>query len=157
MKNLRTITVITLLFCSAMLLAGPRLEIEVNEQKLNMNEAERNGGPVIYSPGDTIEYTLTAKNTGDETMKDPSVVDPIPEGTEYVVNSAVGENCRIIFSVDKGMKFAVWPIMVTATSASGAKIEREARLEEVTHIKWLIRETIPAGGEKKLSFKVVVK
>ncbi|MBN1779737.1 DUF11 domain-containing protein [bacterium] len=137
--------------------AQPKLEITIQEKKINLTEAEKTGASIVYAPGDTIQYTVIAKNTGDAVMVKPVVVDPVPAGTAYIVDSAAGQNCRIVFSVNKGLQYAVWPVMVTASTAGGAKLEREATQEEVTHIKWLVQENIPAGGEKVMSFQVVVK
>lgn len=160
MKNLMKLVILGMLLISATLLAQgqPRLEIDIQEAKLNMTPAEAAGDtPVSYAPGDTILYTIYAKNTGDGAMTEAEVVDPIPENVEYVTDSATGENCRIIFSVNDGLQYSVWPVMVTATDANGAPIRREATKEQVTHIKWLIQEPIPAGGQKILTFKVAVK
>lgn len=159
MNSLRkSMILITLLLSAGLWAQGqPKLQIDVQEHKINMTEDEKQGGDISYAPGDTIEYILTAKNVGTGLMKDPQVIDPIPEGTEYVIDSAKGDNCRIVFSVNDGMQYSVWPVMVTASTSGGAKVEREARREEVTHIKWLMKENLPSGGEKKLSFKVIVK
>lgn len=135
----------------------PKLEIEIRERKMNLTEAEKNGADIVYTPGDTIEYTVIAKNTGDGIMTKPSIVDPIPQGVEYIEDSARGENCRIVFSVNYGLRYSVWPVMVMATTESGAKIEQPAKTDKITHIKWLVQENIPAGGEKRLLFQVVVK
>lgn len=159
MKVLGKIFIIGMLITAICLWAqgSPRLEIEIQEQKVNLTAAEKTGADITYAPGDTIAYTVIAKNTGDGVMVDPSIVDPIPEGVSYVVDSAKGENCRIVFSVNGGMQYSVWPVMVTATTEGGTRVERPAETEDVTHIKWLVRENIPAGGEKRLSFQVVVQ
>ena len=154
----------TFLFTGILLISGfsavqaqPRLEIEIKEQKINMTVAEKTGADIVYTPGDTIEYQVIARNSGDTEMTDPTIIDPIPQGVEYITGSAKGENCRILFSVDNGLKYSVWPVMITATTPNGTKIEREATKDEVTHIKWLVREPIPAGGQKILSFRVKLK
>lgn len=136
----------------------PKLQLDVSERKVNMTADERSGkSPVSYAPGDTIEYVILAKNAGTAVMVRPEVVDPVPEGVRYVIDSARGENCRIVFSVNKGMAYAVWPVMVSATNANGVRIERPARNEEVTHIKWILRDNLPPGGQKPLSFRAVVE
>ena len=159
MNSLRLWILTGILLTAVSLLAQgqPKLEIEIQDQKINLTKHEKNGAEIEYAPGDTIEYTVIAKNTGDAVMVEPAIVDPIPEGVEYIVGSARGENCRIVFSVDKGLLFSAWPVMISATTPNGTRIEREARDEEVTHIKWLIRENIPPGGQKKMSFQVRVQ
>ncbi|MFO7890214.1 MAG: DUF11 domain-containing protein [bacterium] len=136
----------------------PKLELVIEEQKVNMTAEEASGEKdVIYSPGDTIEYTIYAKNTGTGVMVEPEIMDPIPEGLSYVANSAFGENCQIFFSINDGLQYSEWPIMVQVESDSGAQIAQRARPDQVTHIKWIVNERIPAGSEKILSFRAVVQ
>ncbi len=136
----------------------PKLQLDVSERKINMTADEISGKtPVSYAPGDTIEYVILAGNAGTGVMTQPEVVDPVPEGVRYIVDSARGDNCRIVFSVNKGMVYSVWPVMVTATNVNGVKIERPARNEEVTHIKWILKDTLAPGGRKTLSFRAVVE
>ncbi len=145
MKSLRTCLLSGFLLITGFtaVRAQPKLEIEIQEQKINLTAAEKSGADIVYAPGDTIEYRVIAKNTGDQPMSDPTVIDPIPQGVEYIIGSAEGDNCRILFSVDNGLKYSVWPVMITATTPTGTKIEREATKDEVTQIKWLVREKIP--------------
>ncbi|MBN2415137.1 DUF11 domain-containing protein [bacterium] len=160
MKTVTTLMLLGSLLTAAVLSAQgtPNLVIDIQEEKVNMTQAEIDGNvPVAYAPGDTIRYTIFAKNTGDGPMVDATVVDPVPENVIYVIDSATGEDARILFSVNGGMRYSVWPVMVTATTANGTPVQREAGEEQVTHIKWLIEAPIPAGEQKVLTFKVVVK
>lgn len=160
MKSLRKTTVFGVLILSMALRAQgrPNLEIEIRESKVNMTADEAGGKAAVqYAPGDTILYTIYARNTGDAVMTNAIVVDPIPEGVEYVVDSATGKNCLIVFSVDDGKNYAVWPIMVTGSDANGTPVIRKATTEEVTHIKWQIQGKMAAGEQKELTFKVIVK
>jgi uncharacterized repeat protein (TIGR01451 family) len=155
MKSLRTIWIVGLLLVAAGLYAQgkPNLEIEIQDRKVNRTAEEQNGADVVYSPSDTIEYVILAKNTGDGLMKNPEIVDPVPQGVNYIAGSATGENCRILFSVN-GLRYSEWPVILPATNTAAS---REARPDEITHIKWEIRESIPAGNQKILSFRVVVE
>ena len=138
--------------------AQPKLELVIEEQKVNLTAEEARGEKeVIYSPGDTIEYTIIAKNTGTGVMVDPEIVDPVPEGLSYVANSASGENCQIFFSINDGFKYNEWPIMIQMESDSGTQLGKQASADQVTHIKWIVNDRIPAGSEKILSFRAVVK
>ncbi|NQT24568.1 DUF11 domain-containing protein [candidate division KSB1 bacterium] len=156
MKSLRNIWIIGLLLISASLYAQgqPKLEIEIQDRKVNMTAEETSGADVVYAPSDTIEYVILAKNTGDGVMTDPEIVDPIPQGVQYIAESAAGENCRILFSVNQGIRYSEWPVRLPA---SGDQNARDTRPGEITHIKWMIRESIPADSQKTLSFKVVVE
>jgi uncharacterized repeat protein (TIGR01451 family) len=160
MKRIGIIMNLGLLALSLSLFAQgkPELKLDISERKVNMSPDERSGkAKIVYSPGDTVEYKILAKNVGTGVMVQPEIVDPIPEGVKYVIDSAKGQNCRIVFSINRGMAYSVWPVMVTATNANGVKIERPARMDEVTHIKWIVKEKLPAGRQKELSFRVVVE
>ncbi|MGL4759189.1 MAG: Ig-like domain-containing protein [Patescibacteria group bacterium] len=42
---------------------------------------------ILAQPSDVIEYTLTARNTGDIILGGASITDKLPEGVEYVLNT----------------------------------------------------------------------
>jgi uncharacterized repeat protein (TIGR01451 family) len=159
MRHFNITVIVAFAWAAALLGQGqPKLKLDISEKKVNMSADERSGkAAVVYSPGDTIEYTIIAGNVGTGVMAQPEIVDPVPEGVKYIIDSARGENCRMVYSVNKGEAYSAWPVMVTATNANGVKIERPARTEEVTHIKWIVRDKLPAGGRKELSFRVVVE
>lgn len=156
MRSLRTIQIIALLLIAGRSTAQgqPKLEIEIRDNKINMTQQETSGGDIAYSPGDTLEYVILAKNTGDGVMTNPEIVDPVPQGVDYIAESATGENCRILFSANGGMRYSEWPVTLPSPQGEGT---RQARPDEITHIKWEIREAIPAGGQKTLSFRVIVE
>jgi uncharacterized repeat protein (TIGR01451 family) len=158
MKRFNITIIIAFAWAASLLGQGqPQLKLDISEKKVNMTADEKRGAAVVYSPGDTIEYTILAVNTGTGVMTQPEVIDPVPEGVRYIIDSARGENCRMVYSVNKGEVYSAWPVMVTATNANGVKIERPARTEEVTHIKWIIKDKLQAGDRKELSFRVVVE
>ena len=150
---------VLLIFTSVLHAQGqPRLELDIQEQKINMTADEVSGdADITYTPGDTIEFVILAKNTGNGIVVSPEIVDPVPSGTAYVAGSARGENCQIFFSIDKGFKYTEWPVMIQITNDEGTRVGQTARPDQVTHIKWLVNENISAGGEKELSFRVVVR
>ncbi len=136
----------------------PKLELSITERKINMSADEKAGqAEIVYSPGDTIEYTILAKNVGKGLMTKPEIVDPIPEGVAYIANSAKGDNCQIFFSINDGKQYTEWPIMISVTNDQGVQVGKKADADQVTHIKWMINESLPAGGEKELKFRVTVK
>ena len=160
MKTIKKLLTLGFIVISTILYAQgqPKLELVIEEQKVNLTAEEASGEKdIIYSPGDTIEYTIYAKNTGTGVMVDPEIVDPIPEGLSYVTDSASGENCQIFFSINDGLQYSEWPVMVQMENDSGAQIAQRAEPEQVTHIKWIVNERIPAGSEKILSFRAVVQ
>ena len=160
MKGLRVIFTTGLILMSTILYAQgqPKLELDIQDVKLNMTAEEASGeAEIVYSPGDTIQYTILVKNTGTANMANPEIVDPIPEGLDYVANSATGENCEIFFSINDGSLYSEWPVMVRIDTGQGTQTRQQATPDQVTHIKWIINDQIPAGGQKTLYFRTVVK
>lgn len=136
----------------------PKLSITIVDEKVNQTTAERAGQAAIkIAPGDTILYVITAANTGDAVMKDPSIVDPIPAGVEYIALSAQGSNAKIQFSIDGGKTYSKWPVEYEFTNPAGKKIKKQATTDMITHVKWDINATIQPNKSRELSFQVVVK
>ncbi len=106
-----------------------------------------------FVPGDTIIYTITYVNTGNETATNAVIDDPIPQGTNYIANSATGAGADVTFSIDKGKTYKKPALLVRE---AGKKEKRPAPPELYTNIRWTVA-TIPAGANGKLGFKVRVK
>ena len=135
----------------------PKLEINIAEEKLNRKPSEMiQGASVVYSPGDTLRYEITAKNSGTGLMTSPEIVDPIPAGVTYVAESAGGQNAIITYSINQGEAYVEWPPYYTVRNARGILVKRVATPEMVTHIKWNITKNIDPGSEHVLDFLVVV-
>lgn len=150
--------IVAILSVSAIYAQGtPKLDLKMDEQKVNRTAAEmRDGSTITYLPGDTLRYTIVASNVGDGLMTEPEVVDPIPAGVTYIANSAEGENAAITFSIDQGRTYMAWPPTYTVRNAQGEVIQREAGPEMVTHIKWSIQSNLNPGDASNLEFMVEV-
>lgn len=141
--------------------AEPNVEIKIKAEKettvVKNGKNTKKMFPVkkVIS-GDTIQYTLTYRNSGTDKATNAVISDPIPEGTVYVPGTAseVGE---LSFSIDGGKSFKK-PALLTyeMKGAGGASEKRTASPEEYTHIRWVI-DTIQAGASGNVSFKVKVK
>ena len=135
----------------------PRLDLRMDEQKLNLSAAEMaDEAQITYIPGDTLLYTIIASNVGDGLMTEPEIVDPIPAGVTYLANTAKGDNANITFSIDQGRSYMPWPPTYTVRNAQGELIERKAGPEMVTHIKWSLRSSMDPGDASTLAFMVEV-
>ncbi|MCF7825458.1 MAG: hypothetical protein K9M55_00700 [Candidatus Marinimicrobia bacterium] len=135
----------------------PKLDIRIEDQKLNMTEAEKKDASVItYIPGDTLRYVITASNIGDGLMKDPEIIDPIPAGVTYVAESAKGIDADITFSMNQGSTYMPWPLYYTVRNSKGILVKREATPEMITHIKWNISKNMNPGEASTMEFLVVV-
>lgn len=136
----------------------PELTLTIQDQKVNLSAAERSGrAETAFTTGDTILYTITAANSGDGLMRNPSIIDPVPDNVEYIPFSATGANAQIQYSIDGGSTYHAWPVMYETTDAGGKKVNREATPAMITHIRWKLDTSIPPGESRKLSFRVVVE
>lgn len=91
--------------------------------------------------GATLTYTIKYENTGTGTAYNVKITDMVPDGTEYIVNSAVvkdGPSATIEYSHDGGLNFD------------------DSQSAPVTHVRWSIPEVGP-GESGTLEFKVQIK
>lgn len=139
------------------LAAQPNLDLTLSEQKVNLLPREKSGEmAVAYHPGDTIQYNLLAKNTGNEVMTSPVITDPLPKGVIPIIGSVTGMGASQSFSIDNGNSYAAWPVMYTAID-NGKNVQKPATPQMVTHIRWTLNQRLPAGGFVNLSFRAIVK
>ncbi|MEA3287930.1 MAG: hypothetical protein U9Q77_11240, partial [Candidatus Marinimicrobia bacterium] len=156
-KTVRIIILSILLIGSGFAQTGPKLDIKIAEEKVNISDEERNSGIISYAPLDTILYTLTSTNIGDALMTNPVITDPIPAGVRYVLDSAEGQNSKILYSIDGGKKYAEWPVYYSVRNARGIVVRKEASADMVTHVRWEIQNNLEAGAVNVSKLKVVVK
>lgn len=155
-KSIAFLIISILLIGSSLAQTGPKLDINISEEKVNISEEELKSGVISYAPADTILYTLTSKNIGDALMTNPVIIDPIPTGVSYVPNSAQGQNSTILYSIDGGKKYGAWPVYYSVRNARGIVVRKKASAEMVTHIRWEIQENLEAGAVNISKLKVVV-
>lgn len=108
----------------------------------------------LVIPGTIVIYTNKASNNGTETVEGVVISNPVPENTEYLAGSAVGENTQITYSVDGGKNFDV-PEQLTVKHVDGTT--RPAEANEYTHIRWVLGTPIPPGGEGQVEFRTKVQ
>ena len=105
----------------------------------------------IVVPGDTILYTSTFTNQGNEMISDIAVDNPVPENTVYLGFSARGDNTEVSFSVDDGVNYAL-PAELQMIGENGE--QRTALPEEYTNIRWIYSGELAPGQSGSVSFKV---
>jgi uncharacterized repeat protein (TIGR01451 family) len=142
--------------------AKPQMEISITTSKLVVETV--NGAnikklvPTSQAfPGDTLVYTLSYSNKGNEAARDAVIENPIPKGASYVAGTANGSGADITFSVDDGKSFAKPDLLMSEVMLmSGTKVRHPASSEDYTHVRWTIRQ-VPPGGSGKVGFSVLVK
>ena len=107
--------------------------------------------------GDILIYTITYINQGRSAATDAAIVDPVPAGTVYLLDSARGENAEITCSINGGFLFQKPPAKTSVRKSDGTREEIPAPANLYTHIKWTIRKPLTPGESGKLSFKVIVQ
>ena len=152
------IIVLTLAVSSVFAQGTPRLSINIEEEKVNLTAAEAGGNTeILYMPGDTIRYALTASNVGDGLMTNAAVVNPVPGGVDYVAGTALGQEAAIVFSIDDGKEYQAWPVTYVTRNARGEEVTVEATADMITHVKWNIQRSLQPGESVELEFKVEVE
>ena len=154
---------ITLLLCTALLLpslvqAKPQMSISITTSKevvetVNGAKVKKLVPTKQAASGDTLVYSLTYSNKGDEAATDAVIDNPIPKGSSYIAGSATGSGAEITFSVDDGKSFArPETLMSEVMLMSGTKVRSPASPEDYTHVRWTIRQ-VPAGGSGKVGLR----
>jgi uncharacterized repeat protein (TIGR01451 family) len=105
-------------------------------------------------PGDTVIFTITYLNNGNEPVTDVAVKNPIPQHMLYLDKSALGEGTRIDFSTDNGKSYG--PIdKIRVRSADGK--ERPARAADITFVRWTLEKPLKKGGTGNVFFQAKLK
>ncbi len=102
----------------------------------------------LVTPGDQVIYTLTYANVGDEPAENIVITNPLPTQLTYIAGSATGEDASVQFSVD-GVNYGQTSELTVVNDG----IERPARSEDITHIRWIIAEPIEPGEEGIAQFR----
>ena len=155
------LALIMMVVMPAYAMAAPDVKIHITAEKAVM--VEKDGKQIEklveakeVAPGDTLVYTLSYENKGDETATNVVLVDPIPDATTYIVGSAFGPGATVAFSIDGGKTFKEPSLLLYKVKVGDKMISRKASPEQYTHIRWTV-ENIPAGKSGIAGFRVRVK
>jgi uncharacterized repeat protein (TIGR01451 family) len=109
-------------------------------------------------PGEVLRFTLKAENKGDRSANQLTLVQPIPKGTVYMLNSATAENTpvTIAYSIDSGKTFVAKPTVKTALP-NGTAEERPAPAEVYTQVQWHLQGELLPKATSKFFYQVKVK
>lgn len=101
-------------------------------------------------PGDVIVYTIEYVNNGTDPADNVVITDPIPAQVTLVSGSAFGAGTDIVASVDGGLSWgAIGSLQVTGDDGQ----PRPAQPADLTHLRWILRNPVPAGGRGFVRFK----
>ena len=106
--------------------------------------------------GDVLVYSLQIVNDGPVAAVRAQVVDPIPENTVLILDSAAGDGTRITYSVDGGSSYAPYPV-TQVVSRDGVEEEVPVPAEDYTHVRWTLMQPLEPGEMRTGHFKVRVQ
>lgn len=106
--------------------------------------------PKVVTPGDRLVFILNYRNTGSAPASDFVVTNPMPSAVTY---QAAGDgNAQV--SIDGGQSWG--PLAALKVREADGRW-RNARPEDVTHVRWALKQAIPAGAQGRLSFRGIVR
>ena len=105
--------------------------------------------PKAVTPGDQLVFILNYRNAGSAPAKDFIVTNPLPSAVAY---QGSGDGAQV--SIDGGRSWGTLPAL-KVREADGRW--RNARPEDVTHVRWALKQTVAAGAQGKLSFRGIVR
>jgi uncharacterized repeat protein (TIGR01451 family) len=106
--------------------------------------------PKVVTPGDRLIFILNYQNRGSAAANNFVVTNPLPTAVAY--QGTADTSAEV--SIDGGKN---WGALAALKVADGPGRWRSARPEDVTHVRWTMKQAIPAGAQGKLSFRGIVR
>ena len=129
------------------------VEKEITTRDENGNERVTRIAADTVAPGEEVIYALRFSNEGAEPADDVALVMPVPTEVSYVEGSVTGGLSKITFSADGGQTYVARGRLTVREEG----IERPAKSNEITHIKWLLEAPLAANEEREVSYRAVLK
>ncbi len=106
--------------------------------------------PKVVTPGDRLIFILNYHNVGATPASNFVITNPLPEAVSY---QGTADPAALV-SIDGGK---VWGPLLALRVQEADGTSRAARPEDVTHVRWAMKNAIPAGAQGKLSFRGLVR
>jgi uncharacterized repeat protein (TIGR01451 family) len=90
--------------------------------------------------GEEVFYTIRVRNPGKEAVTDVVVTKRMPQGVDYVRDSATGPACGVEFSADEAVTFGA-----------------EKKTGEYSHLRWTCRKPLAPGATMLLRFRAIFR
>ncbi len=143
---------------SAAAMADGSLDVRttVHKEEVTVNETGETVRKMVPAelvvPGESVYYTITFKNIGEESADNVVITNPIAENLTYVDGSAFGPGTEIQFSVDGGATFAAASDLMVATNGQ----QRPATVDDYTHVRWVMQNNLEPGAQGTARFAAVL-
>jgi uncharacterized repeat protein (TIGR01451 family) len=105
--------------------------------------------PKVVTPGDRLIFILSYHNKGPTPANSFVVTNPLPSAVAY--QSTSDPTAEV--SIDGGKTWGALGALKVLENGAW----RSARPEDVTHVRWALKQTIPVGAQGKLSFRGIVR
>lgn len=124
-----------------------KLELERSGPGVDGREGEKTyTTPDVVVPGDRIRLTLTFTNNGAAPAAGVNLTNPIPEA---LVFDGTNDTAGFAVSVDGGKTYGALAALTVAVTGAA---ERPAAARDVTHVRWLWSDAVPAGQSRSVAF-----
>ena len=148
-------TGIALLLLATSAAAQTHLDVQttVHKEEVFVNAAGEEETRLVTAervvPGETVFYTITFTNISDDNADNVVITNPIAEN----LVSAAGEDMVIEFSADGGASFAAAAELTVTDNGTS----RAATAEDITHVRWVMRNDLAAGAQGIARFAAVLE
>ncbi len=138
---------------------APSLSGVMEANKIVLDEKNREiavPAEKVY-PLDTIEYTLRYRNIGSAPATGVTLIGPVPAGTVYLDRTATdAKGLHPIFSIDGGKTYHEAPVYYVVINENGEEERKKATPDMITHVQWIMGESLDVGHEVTVSYRVQV-
>lgn len=158
MKTLMSIGLLLLIGASAFADEAGHLSVRTVVQKeVTLTDAGETETKLVPAdsvvPGEKVVYTIAFTNISGNAAADVVITNPIADSLTYVEGSAFGPGTEIQFSIDGGNTFASRDDLAVIE----AGVSRAANADDLTHIRWVMREELATGAQGTARFSAVLK
>jgi uncharacterized repeat protein (TIGR01451 family) len=143
----------------------PKVDLNLSAQKQVRRKDEKGqesvtwteaGDQLAVQPGNILRYTLNATNQGNSPVKQLVLTQPVPQGTQYVLQSAEQPaGLQATYSIDGGRTFALQP-MAEILLPDGRRQQQPAPASAYTHIRWQAASPFAARSQLRVAYQVKV-
>ena len=114
------------------------------------------GSTARVVPGDTVRYSISGENIGNQNADNLVISQDIPEGTVYVLASAqTANNAMVTYSIDDGQTFVANPT-IKVQQPDGTLLEEPAPASMYTDVKWEFSDSLTPELGVEASYEVQV-
>lgn len=106
--------------------------------------------PTTVIPGDSLIFVVKYTNEGAAPASNLMVTNPLPAPVQF---NGTADGMEEV-SVDSGKS---WGKLGTLTIDAEDGSSRAAQLDDVTHVRWALKETLASGASGKLIFRGIVR